>query len=69
MIVIDAFAEIMAAAARFYWVVASAIAIVVSAIAIVVFGIRWRGYSSISAVPAVATITVFVCFVILKSYL
>ena len=58
MIVIDAFAEIMAAAARFYWVVA-----------IVVFGIRWRGYSSISAVPAVATITVFVCFVILKSYL
>jgi|TARA_B110000495_G_C22497949_1_gene305865 hypothetical protein len=62
MIVIDAFAEIMAAAARFYWVVASAIAIVV-------FGIRWRGYSSISAVPAVATITVFVCFVILKSYL
>ena len=62
MIVIDAFAEIMAAAARFYWVVASAIAIVV-------FGIRWRGYSSISAVPTVATITVFVCFVILKSYL
>lgn len=62
MIVIDALAGIMAAVARFYWVAASAIAIVV-------FGIRRRGYSSISAVPTVATITVLVCFVILKSYL
>jgi len=60
MINIDVLAGIMLAAAGFYWVVASAIAVVVC-------GIRCRGCSSISAVPAVAIVTGVVCFVILKS--
>ena len=61
MIIIDVLAGIMVAAAGFYWVVASAIPVVVC-------GIRCRGYCSTSAVPAVATVTGVVCFVILKSY-
>jgi hypothetical protein len=61
MIIIDVIMVVFSVAAGFYWLVSSIIAVVV-------FFIRCSGYSSTSAVPAVATVTGIVCFSSLKSY-